>query len=74
MSLVLILFRVCKADPSGIQKGLFKDTLIHAVNAFFLGFANGGTSIQWNIDLKEPTTVVGDEYLNNAHALDKNSH
>ena len=63
-----------QGDPSGIQKGLLQDTLIHAVNAFFPGFANGGTSIQWNIDLKEPTTVVGDEYLNNAHALEMHSH
>ena len=38
------------------------------------GFANGGTAIQWNIDLKDPITVVGDEYLEKAHALEMHHH
>ena len=61
-------------DPSGIQKGPLQEKLIDAVNAFFPGFANGSTAIQWNIDLKDPTTVVGDEYLNIAHGLEMRYH
>ena len=61
-------------NPAGIQKGPLQEKLIDAVNAFFPGFANGSTAIQWNIDLKAPTTVVGDEYLNIAHGLEMHYH
>ena len=38
------------------------------------GYANGGTDIQWNIDLQKPVNVVGDEYINKAHSLDMNAY
>ena len=63
-----------QGDPMGIQKGTLQKTLIQAVNLYFPGFANGGTDIQWNIDLKDPIAVVGDEYVENAHALEMHSH
>ena len=63
-----------QGDLFGIQKGALQETLIHAVNAYLPGFANGGTAIQWNIDLKDPVVVVGDEYLEKAHALEMHSH
>lgn len=59
-----------QGNPSGIQKGALQETLIKAVNAYLPGFANGGTDIQWNIDLQSPITVIGDEYVNNAHNLE----
>ena len=58
-----------QGDPSGIQKGPLQKTLIQAVNMYMPGFANGGTAIQWNIDLQNPVEVVGDEYVDKAHAL-----
>jgi len=61
-------------NPAGIQKGMLQETVIQAVNAMLPGFANGGTAIQWNIDLKDPITVVGDEYLEKAHALEMHHH
>ena len=61
-------------NPAGIQKGMLQETVIQAVNAMLPGFANGGTVIQWNIDLKDPITVVGDEYLEKAHALEMHHH
>lgn len=63
-----------QGDPSGIQKGALQETLIKAVNAYMPGFANGGTDIQWNIDLQNPIAVIGDEYVNNAHNLEMHSH
>ena len=63
-----------QGNPSGIQKGALQETLIKAVNAYMPGFANGGTDIQWNIDLQSPITVIGDEYVNNAHNLEMHSH
>ena len=63
-----------QGDPSGIQKGSLQKTLIQAVNLFLPGFANGGTDIQWNIDLQKPISVVGDEYINKAHSLDMHAH
>ena len=63
-----------QADPSGIQKGLLQKTLIQAVNLYLPGLANDGTDLQWNIDLQKPVTVVGDEYVNNAHALAMHTH
>lgn len=58
-----------QGDPSGIQKGRLQRTLIQAVNVYMPGFANGGTEIQWNIDLQNPVDVVGSEYVDTAHAL-----
>ena len=63
-----------QGDPSGIQKGSLQKTLIQAVNLYMPGFANGGTDIQWNIDLQKPVTVVGNEYVENAHSLEMHSH
>ena len=63
-----------QGNPTGIQKGMLQETVIQAVNAMLPGFANGGTAIQWNIDLKDPITVVGDEYLEKAHALEMHHH
>ena len=63
-----------QGDPVGIQKGLLQETVIQGINAYMPGFANGGTAIQWNIDLKDPITVVGDEYLEKAHALEMHHH
>ena len=63
-----------QGDPSGIQKGLLQKTLIQAVNLYMPGFANGGTDIQWNIDLQDPVAVVGDEYVDNAHSMEMHSH
>ena len=63
-----------QGNPSGIQKGPLQETLIKAVNVHMPGFANGGTDIQWNIDLQSPITVIGDEYVNNAHNLEMHSH
>jgi hypothetical protein len=63
-----------QGDPSGIQKGSLQKTLIQAVNLYLPGFANGGTDIQWNIDLQKPVTVVGNEYVENAHSLEMHSH
>ena len=59
-----------QGNPSGIQKGSLQETVIQAVNVYLPGFANGGTAIQWNINLKDPIAVVGDEYLDKAHALE----
>ena len=58
-----------QGDPSGIQKGPLQKTLIQAVNMFVPGFANGGTAIEWNIDLQNPVDVKGSEYVDKAHAL-----
>lgn len=58
-----------QGDPSGIQKGPLQKTLIQAVNMYMPGFANGGTAIQWNIDLQNPVEVNGSEYVDMAHAL-----
>ena len=63
-----------QGDPSGIQKGSIQKTLIQAVNLFLSGYANGGTDIQWNIDLQKPVNVVGDEYIKKAHSLDMHAH
>ena len=43
--------------------------MIHAVNIYMPGFANGGTAIAWNIDLQSPVEVQGSEYVDKAHAL-----
>jgi hypothetical protein len=59
-----------QGNPSNIQKGALQETLIKAVNVYMPGFANGGTGIQWNIDLQAPIAVIGDEYVNNAHNLE----
>ena len=61
-------------NPVGIQKGLIQETLIQAVNFYLPGFANSGTDLQWNIDLQSPVTVVGDDYINMAHALEMHAH
>lgn len=58
-----------QGNPSGIQKGALQETLIQAVNMYMPGFANGGTAIQWNIDLQDPVTVTGNEYVDKAEAL-----
>lgn len=58
-----------QGDPSGIQKGPLQETLIKALNIYRPGFANGGTAIQWNIDLRNPVEVQGSEYVDRAHAL-----
>ena len=58
-----------QGDPSGIQKGPLQKTLIQAVNMYRPGFANGGTSIEWNIDLQNPVDVEGSEYVDKAHSL-----
>lgn len=58
-----------QGDPSGIQKGSLQKTLIQAVNMYMPGFANGGTAIEWNIDLQNPVDVKGSEYVDKAHAL-----
>ena len=63
-----------QGNPVGIQKGLIQETVIQAVNLYLPGFANGGTDIQWNIDLQKPVTVVGDEYINKAHSLEMHAH
>lgn len=63
-----------QGDPSGIQKGSLQKTIIQAVNLYLPGFANGGTDIQWNIDLQKPVTVIGNEYVENAHSLEMHSH
>ena len=60
-------------NPAGIQDGFLQEVLIQAVNLYLPGFASGGTDLQWNIDLKKPITVVGDEYINMAHDLDMHS-
>jgi hypothetical protein len=59
-----------QGNPYGIQKGTLQETVIQAVNANLPGFTNGGTTIQWNINLKDPVAVVGDEYLSKAHDLE----
>ena len=59
-----------QGNPSGIQKGSLQETVIQAVNIYLPGFANGGTVIQRTINLKDPIAVVGDEYLDKAHALE----
>ena len=63
-----------QGNPVGIQKGSLQETIIQAVNLYLLGFANGGTDIQWNIDLKQPTAVIGDEYMDTAHSLEMGGH
>ena len=63
-----------QGDPVGIQKGPLQETVIQGLNAHMPGFANGGTALQWNIDLKSPISVVGNEYLEMAHALEMHSH
>ena len=63
-----------QGDPSGIQKGTLQQTIIQAVNLFLPGIANGGTDIQWNIDLQKPVNVVGDEYINKANSLEMHAH
>ena len=63
-----------QGNPVGIQKGLIQETVIQAVNLYLPGFANSGTDIQWNIDLQSPVTVVGDDYINMAHALEMHAH
>lgn len=63
-----------QGNPVGIQKGLLQETVIQGLNAYMPGFANGGTALQWNIDLMSPVTVVGNEYVEKAHALEMHSH
>lgn len=63
-----------QGNPVGIQKGLLQETVIQAVNLYLPGFANSGTDLQWNIDLQSPVNVVGDEYVNMAHALHMHAH
>lgn len=62
-----------QGNPSGIQKGALQETVIHAVNIYMPGFANGGTAIAWNIDLQSPVEVQGSEYVDKAHALHMHS-
>ena len=59
-----------QSNPQGIQKGLLQESVIQAVNLYMPGFANDGTAIQWNIDLKSPVPVTGDSYVNSAHNLE----
>ena len=59
-----------QGNPVGIQKGALQETVIQGLNAFLPGFANGATALQWNIDLKSPVSVVGNEYVEMAHALE----
>ena len=59
-----------QGNPSGIQRGSLQETVIQAVNIYLPGFANGGTVIQRTINLKDPIAVVGDEYPDQAHALE----
>ena len=63
-----------QGNPVGIQKGLLQETVIQAVNLYLPGFSNSGTDLQWNIDLQSPVTVVGDDYIKMAHALDMHAH
>lgn len=63
-----------QGNPVGIQKGPLQETVIQAVNLYLPGFSNSGTDLQWNIDLQSPVTVVGDDYINMAHALDMHVH
>ena len=64
------LVKGMQGNPVGIQKGALQETVIQGLNAFMPGFANGGTALQWNIDLKSPVSVVGNEYVEMAHALE----
>ena len=64
------LVKGMQGNPVGIQKGALQETVIQGLNAFMPGFANGGTELQWNIDLKSPVSVVGNEYVEMAHALE----
>jgi hypothetical protein len=64
------LVKGMQGNPVGIQKGLLQETVIQGLNAYMPGFANGGTALQWNIDLRSPVSVVGNEYLEMAHALE----
>ena len=69
MSFPLIWLRGCKVILLEFRKAL-QETVIQGLNAFMPGFANGGTELQWNIDLKSPISVVGNEYVEMAHALE----
>ena len=59
-----------QGNPKGIQKGLLQEILIDAINLQLMGFANDGTALQWNINLKEPESVIGKDYQSMAHGLE----
>jgi len=53
----------------GVQAGIQQDKIIEVVKAARPGFTSGGTSLTWSINAHSPIRVVGDEYVDLAHAL-----
>lgn len=53
----------------GIQTGMQQEKIIEVVKAARPGFTSEGTSLTWSINAQSPIPVIGNEYVDLAHAL-----
>ena len=68
-SFVTFLLNAVQKNPVGIQKGLRQEKIIELIKNDRPGYAREGTSLAWTINTDSPIPVIGNEYVDLAHAL-----